>query len=77
MFKLRKLIIEKESIFDFLCTTCDMILEGKLELRERGVASTRELAYIWYRVRSKYNGHEKVSSCREDMGVDKSKDDDE
>lgn len=53
-----------------------MLLDGDLKLRPRGVASTRELAYIWYRVRSKYNGHEKVSSCKEDMGVNKSKDND-
>jgi len=76
MFKLRKLMLEKESIFDFLSTTCDMLLDGDLKLRPRGVASTRELAYIWYRVRSKYNGHEKVSSCKENMGVNKSKDND-
>lgn len=67
LFKLRKIILEQDNIFDYLSVICEMLLTEELVLRERGIASTRELAYIWYEVRRRHYGNEKVSPCRKDM----------
>ena len=72
MFKLRKVIIQCDTIFEFLYVTSEMLLTKELVLRQRGIASTRELAYIWYRVRRKY-GLNEFSSCNTDMESGKPK----
>jgi hypothetical protein len=50
---LMDIINRNEEPISFLADVMDAMIRGKLKLKERGVANTRELAAIWNKVKKR------------------------